>query len=123
MVFVTKYRRKAITERVFEVLKTSWEATCKEFECDLREAGWEYDHARLLVGFPPKVPLSKLVNSLKGGSAHRLRQHNFPEVTSKLWGQHFWSPSYCAVSCGGAPLAIVKRYIENQRVERGSAPP
>jgi putative transposase len=102
LVFVTKYRRKVITERVFEVLKTSWEATC--------------------VGFQPKVALSTLVNSLKGGSAHRLRQHKFPEVTSKLWGRHFWSPSYCVVSCGGAPLEVVKRYVEAQRGDSASSP-
>ena len=122
LVFVTKYRRKAITERVFGVLKASWEATCLEFECELREVGWEHDHAHLLVGFPPKVALSKLVNSLKGGSAHRLRQHKFPEVTSKLWGRHFWSPSYCVVSCGGAPLEVVKRYVKAQRGDGASSP-
>jgi putative transposase len=70
-----------------------------------------------------RVQLSKLVNSLKGGSAHRLRQHKFPEVTSKLWGRHFWSPSYCVVSCGGAPLEVVKRYVEAQRGDGASSPP
>jgi putative transposase len=36
-------------------------------------------------------------------------------VTRKLWGGHLWSPSYFAASCGGAPLGIVKQYIERQR--------
>jgi putative transposase len=75
----------------------------------------------LLVGYPPKVALSGLVNSLKGRSAHRLRGEHFPEIERKLWGPHFWSPSYCAVSCGGAPLEIVKRYVEQQR-EGASSP-
>uniref|UniRef100_UPI001D170A67 transposase n=1 Tax=Acinetobacter indicus TaxID=756892 RepID=UPI001D170A67 len=38
------------------------------------------------------------------------------EVKEKLWGNHFWSPSYCAVSCGGASLDVVKKYIEEQRI-------
>jgi putative transposase len=52
-----------------------------------------------------------------------LRSAALPEVTEKLWGEHFWSPSYCAVSCGGAPLEIVKRYVENQRGGRASSSP
>ncbi len=61
---------------------------------------------------PPTVQLSRLVNSLKGASSRRLRQQDFPEVKSKLCGSHLWSPSYFAASCGGAPLGIVKLYIE-----------
>ena len=123
LVFVPKYRRKVITERVFSVLRPSWEATCKDFGCELREAGYECDHVHLLVAYPPKVSLSTLVNSLKGVSARRLRSAHLPEVERQLWGPHFWSPSYCAVSCGGAPLEIVKRYVEAQRGDSASSPP
>jgi putative transposase len=115
LVFVPKYRRGVITERVFRVLRAAWEQVFTDFECELREKGWESDHVHLLIGYPPKVSLSKIVNSLKGVSARRVRAANLPEVRGKLWGDHFWSPSYCAVSCGGAPLEIVKRYIEQQR--------
>lgn len=122
LVFVPKYRKKIITARVFVVLKASWEETCKRFGCVLREAGWEADHVHLLVDYPPKVSLSALVNSLKGGSSHRLRGERLAEVEHKLWGSHFWSPSYCAVSCGGAPLETVRRYVENQRGGASSPP-
>jgi len=44
-----------------------------------------------------------------------LRKKRFPEVEDKLWGGHLWSPSYCAASCGGAPIDIVRKYIEDQR--------
>lgn len=121
LVFVPKYRKSVITERVFTVLKDAWERVCQDFGCELREAGWESDHAHLLVAYPPKVALSRLVNSLKGVSARRVRIANLPDVQDKLWGDHFWSPSYCAVSCGGAPLEIVKRYVEQQR--GASSPP
>jgi len=92
----------------------AWEKVCSDFECNLKEAGYEADHVHLLVTYPPKVSLSVLVNSLKGVSARRLRSAKLPEVTGKLWGRHFWSPSYCAVSCGGAPLEVIKRYVEAQ---------
>jgi putative transposase len=122
LVFVPKYRRAVITERVFTVLQLAWEQVCAGFECELRETGWESDHVHLLVAYPPKVALSRLVNSLKGVSARRVRAANLREVRNKLWGERFWSPSYCAVSCGGAPLDIVKRYIEQQRGGASSPP-
>ena len=50
----------------------------------------------------------------QGRVGSEARQPHIPEVERKLWGPHFWSPSYCAVSCGGAPLEIVKRYIQEQ---------
>jgi putative transposase len=122
LVFVPKYRRAVITERVFNTLREAWEQVCTDFDCQLRETGWESDHVHLLVQYPPKVALSRLVNSLKGVSARRLRAADLPEVRKKLWGDHFWSPSYCAVSCGGAPLETVKRYVGNQRGGASSPP-
>src|SRR3970040_2267935 len=115
LVFIPKYRRAVINERVFAVLESAWSQVCRSFGGKRRDPGWEEDHVHLLVSYPPKVALSRLVNSLKGVSARRLRASNFPEVRSKLWGSHFWSPSYCAVSCGGAPLDTVKRFIQAQR--------
>jgi putative transposase len=122
LVFVPKYRKKTISKRVFSALVESWRTVCRDFGCVLQEANYEGDHVHLLVEYPPKVSLSTLVNSLKGVSSRRLRALRLPEVVAKLWGKHFWSPSYCAVSCGGAPLAIIKRYIEGQR-RAGSSPP
>lgn len=82
---------------------------------ELREFNGETDHVHLLVHYPPKVALSRLVNSLKGVSARRLRQEFPAHIRKYLWGEHFWSPSYFAGSCGGAPLSIIKDYIENQK--------
>ena len=45
----------------------------------------------------------------------RVRAHHWPEVAKALWGDHFWSPSYCVVSCSGAPLDVINAYIDNQR--------
>ena len=115
IVFVTKYRRRAITDRVWEVMLASFRESCAAYGCDLMESGWEPDHAHLLVAYPPKVALATLAQHLKGLASRRIRARRFPEVTSTLWGRAFWSPSYCAVSCGGAPLATVKAYVEAQR--------
>lgn len=68
----------------------------------------------LLVHYPPNMAISALVNRLKGVSSRWLRQRYPTHVRKYLWGNHFWSPSYFAASCGGAPLSIIKQYIEQQ---------
>jgi putative transposase len=73
------------------------------------------------VGYPPKVALARLFNSLKGVSARRLRAADLPEVR-KTVGRALWSPSYCAVSSGGAPLEVVKAYVKKQRGGASSPP-
>ena len=122
LVFVPKYRRSPINTRVFAVLRAAWETVCQDFECELVEANFESDHVHLLVAYPPKVALAKLVNSLKGVSARRVKAAGFDEVERVLWGPHFWSPSYCAVSCGGAPLEVIQRYVQHQRGMLAPAP-
>ncbi|MEU6731364.1 IS200/IS605 family transposase, partial [Nonomuraea wenchangensis] len=69
----------------------------------------------LLIHYPPKVAISKLVNSLKGVSSHYLRKEFTGQVNRAITHGPFWSPSYFAASCGGAPLSIIKAYIEQQR--------
>jgi putative transposase len=63
---------------------------------------------------PPSLPISLLVNRLKGVSSRRLRQQYRTDVRKYLWGKHFWSPSYFAASCGGARLTVIKQDIEQQ---------
>jgi putative transposase len=115
LVFVPRYRRAVFSERVRETARTTFEKVCLDFEANLVEASCEPDHVHLLVEYPPKVALSHLVNSLKGVSARKLRQAQHPEVLQALRGDAFWSPSYCAVSTGGAALDVVKQYIQDQR--------
>ncbi len=115
LVFVTKYRHDAFTEAMLERCEEIMREVCADFEVELREFNGEHDHVHLLVHYPPKVALSKLVNSLKGVSSRRLRQEFEPHVRRHLWGGRFWSGSYFAASCGGAPLPVVKQYIRQQQ--------
>jgi len=62
--------------------------------------------------------VSKLVNSLKGVSSYQIRKKKHPSIFKKLWGGALWSPSYFAGSCGGAPIAIIRQYIEQQQTPR-----
>ncbi|MGP5019770.1 MULTISPECIES: IS200/IS605 family transposase [Halomonadaceae] len=74
----------------------------------------ETDHVHLLVNYPPKVAISRLVNSLKGVSSRRMKLLH-PELVQPAYRKNaLWSPSYFAGSVGGAPLSVVKQYIEQQ---------
>jgi putative transposase len=114
LVFVTKYRRRVLTEAAHETLRTIFTKVCQDFEAALVESNGEDDHVHLLVEYPPTVAISHLVNSLKGVSSRRLRQHH-PDMAARYYKGVLWSPSYLAASCGGAPLSIIRQYIEDQR--------
>jgi putative transposase len=114
LVFVTKYRKRIFTQKTMFALKEIFHTVCTHFEAELGEFDGEVDHVHLLISYPPKVPISKLVNALKGVSSRLLRKA-LPEIASKYWKGILWSPSYFAASCGGAPISIIKQYIENQK--------
>ncbi|MEQ4715615.1 IS200/IS605 family transposase [Nonomuraea sp. B19D2] len=115
LVFVTKYRRGALTDEMLVRCEEVMRGVCADFEVELREFNGEHDHVHLLVHYPPKVALSKLVNSLKGVSARMLRKEYSTYVRKYLCGGHFWSGSYFAGSVGGEPLTVLKQYIEQQK--------
>ena len=115
LVFVTKYRKKVFTGQVMRELKMIFASVCKDFEAVLIEFDGEGDHVHLVVNYPPKISVSKLVNSLKGVASRLLRNKGYPSIQKALWGKSLWSPSYFAGSCGGAPISIIRQYIENQQ--------
>ena len=121
LVFVTKYRKKVFTDKMYERLHFHFERVCNDFGCKLIETNGEKDHVHLLVEPLPQTTPSRLVNSLKGVSSRFayaspdgvLRQE-FTELEQYYWKGGLWSPSYFIASCGGAPLDVIKEYIENQ---------
>lgn len=115
LVFVTKYRRGVFAKEVIEDLRGIFAGVCADLEAELMEFDGEHDHVHLLVNYPPKLAVSVLVNSLKGVSSRMIRKKNYPSIRKKLWGGALWSPSYFAASCGGAPIAIIRQYIEQQQ--------
>jgi putative transposase len=114
LILTTKYRRPVITQRVADMLSVSLQSTASRLSLTIIEIGTDRDHLHVLLSHTPSTALSTIAGRLKGASSRAVRQHRFPEVTSRLWGKHFWSPSYFVVSCGGAPLQTIKRYVHDQ---------
>lgn len=115
VVLVTKYRRGAISNRVREEIINAANDVAKRYEFKILDIDGEDDHIHLIVDYPPKLSLSKLVMVLKANTAKKVREQRFEEVESVLWGNHFWSPSYFVSSTGGASLEKVRRYVQEQR--------
>ncbi|PSO62349.1 MAG: IS200/IS605 family transposase [Cyanobacteria bacterium QH_7_48_89] len=107
LVFVTKYRRKFLTPVALERLSEVFKDTARKMDFEVLEVNGEADHVHLLVEYPPKMSISKLVNHLKGVSSRTLRA----EMEIETPENHLWSPSYFASSCGGASLDKIKDYI------------
>ncbi|MGI5201892.1 IS200/IS605 family transposase [Spirillospora sp. CA-108201] len=114
LVFVTKFRHNVFADRHLSRMEAIMRDVCRDFEAELVEFNGEDDHVHLLVNYPPKMAVTRLVNSLKGVSSRRLRQE-FPDLVRHYYrANKLWSGSYFAGSAGGAPLSVVKQYIEQQ---------
>lgn len=114
LVFITKYRFQVLDGDAISRLRVLFSKICVGFESELVEMDGEDNHVHLLVQYPPKVSVSSLVNSLKGVSSRMLRQER-PDLMRRYWKGVLWSPSYFAASCGGAPINILKEYIQQQK--------
>jgi putative transposase len=116
VVLVTKYRKKAISEKVLIRLKEIFTDTLIKWECNLVEFNGESDHIHLLIDYKPDISLSKLIANLKTVSS-RLIRRDFPELASKYFYNkpYFWTGAYFVASCGGVTVSQLKKYFENQK--------
>lgn len=114
LVFVTKYRKAVFGKHHYGAMREIFDRVCGDFGATLVEMDGEGDHVHLLVTYPPKVSVAVLVNSLKGVSSRLLRK-NYKDIRKNYWRGVLWSPSYFAASCGGAPIDILRQYIEQQK--------
>lgn len=106
---VTKYRRKIINADVAKNLLDSFNLICERFNVRINEFNGEPDHVHLLICAKPDLNMSRFIGQLKGRSSYEVHKA-FPDLA----GGPFWSPSYCLLTTGGAPIDVIKRYIERQ---------
>lgn len=113
LVLVTKYRSKVIDDAISNRLKEIFEKIQSNYNVTLQEWNHDKDHVHILFKAHPNSELSKFINAYKSASS-RLIKKGFPEIRQKLWKEHFWSRSYCLLTTGGAPIEVIKKYIETQ---------
>jgi putative transposase len=114
LVLVSKYRRRVFDARMLDRCRRILEELCASWGGALLECSGEIDHVHALIDMPPRVRPSDLINVLKTVSSRLLRKE-FPALRAAYRGKPvLWSPSYCLISAGGAPIEILRQYVENQ---------
>ncbi len=113
LVLVIKYRRKVFDDATSERAKEIFEYIAKNYNITLLEWNHDNDHIHILFKAHPNSELSKFINAYKSASS-RLLKKEFQSIRKKLWKEYFWSRSYCLLTTGGAPIEVIKKYIESQ---------
>lgn len=112
VVWCPKYRRKVLVDKVAIRLKELVQSICIERNFDLIEMEVMPDHVHLLIEVDPQFGIHKAVKLIKGTTSRVLRQE-FPWLRSRILS--LWTNSYFVSTVGGAPLSVIKQYIENQK--------
>jgi len=114
LVLVTKYRKKCITKDMLNRLEEIIKDICNRWDVEVIKFSGEEDHIHLLILAHPSMELSKFINNLKTVSSRLIRKE-FKEHLSKFyWKPYFWTRAYFIATIGGAPLEIIKQYIQSQ---------
>ena len=112
VVFCPKYRRKVLVDGIDTRLKEIIQQVAGDLECEIIELEIMPDHVHILCEVDPQFGVHKFVKRVKGLSSFLLRKQ-FPTLKSRL--PTLWTNSYFISTVGGAPLAVIKQYIENQK--------
>ncbi|MBD5135469.1 MAG: IS200/IS605 family transposase [Lachnospiraceae bacterium] len=119
LVWITKYRKLVITEKIAlrtrELIRIVYQSN--EVEILARNVG--SDHIHLLVSVPPHLSASKLVQYIKGNTSRKL-QMEYKELNRQFWGQHLWARGHFVASSGNVTDEIIKEYIKNQDMQERS---
>mgnify|MGYP002280121733 CR=1 FL=1 len=117
VVFVTKYRHPVIYGDIEDDIKNLAMNICQKNDCILEDAKADLganDHIHLLIDLAPKVSVSRLCNTIKTVTSREIRKRYAEELKPYYSKPVFWKRGFSAISCGGAPLSVLKQYIENQ---------
>ena len=119
IVWVTKYR--------YHVLKGDVQVRCRDLIkqiCDAEDVRIlkgvvSKDHVHIHIEYPPSKSISDLVKRLKGRTSRRL-QEEFPQLSKRYWGRHFWAIGYAVWSTGNITDEMVQEYLEHHRGDSNS---
>ena len=113
LVLVVKYRRKVFDDRISDRAKEVFEYISPKYNITLQEWNHDKDHVHILFKALPNTEISKFINAYKSASS-RLLKKEFPQIRQKFWKVYFWSQSFCLLTTGGAPIEVIRKYIESQ---------
>lgn len=117
LVLVIKYRRRVLSPAVSDRAKGIFTRIALDYNVTLLEWGYEEDHVHIIFKAHPNSSLSKFINAYKSASSRLIKKEN-PDIRKKLWKEMFWSRSFCLLTAGGAPLSILREYVQSQGEKR-----
>ena len=113
LIFVVKYRRNVFDDEISNRAKEIFEYIAPNYNIFLQEWNHDGDHVHILFKAHPNTEISKFINAYKSASS-RLLKKEYPAIRNQLWKERFWSQSFCLLTSGGAPIDVIKSYIESQ---------
>ena len=113
LIMVVKYRRKVIDDPISERAKEIFEYIAPNYGITLEEWNHDQDNVHVMFRAQPKSEISRFINAYKSASS-RLIKKEHPQIREKLWKEAFWSQSFCLLTAGGAPIEVIREYIESQ---------
>ena len=113
LIMVVKYRRNVIDDPISKRAREIWKYIAPSYGITLEEWNHDVDHVHVMFRAQPKSEISKFINAYKSASS-RLLKKEYPEIREKLWKEAFWSQSFCLLTAGGAPVEVIRQYIESQ---------
>ena len=114
LVLVVKYRRKVFDEAVSLRAKEIFSYIAPSYGITLEEWNHDEDHVHVMFRAKPATEISRFINAYKSASS-RLLKKEYPEIRNKLWKEYFWSRSFCLITAGGAPIEVIREYIERKK--------
>lgn len=115
LVWITKYRKPAITGKIAQRMRELTRQVCQKNEVEILAGHVSKDHIHLLVSSPPHLSASKLVQYIKGYTSHKL-QAEYKELNKQFWGKHLWARGYFVASSGNVTDDVVAEYIRTQDI-------
>jgi putative transposase len=124
LVLVSKYRKKCFSKEILSRLEEILNNLAEKWDIELLEFGGEEDHIHLLLSMHPNVTPSKFINNIKTVTSRLIRKEFSEHLARFYWKPVMWTRAYCLITAGGAPLDVLKQYIESQGdKDKNSSPP
>jgi len=114
LIWITKYRYKVLTPDIGCRVRDIIRQICDSKDIVIIKGTVSQDHVHLYVSYPPKISVSDMVRFFKGRSSKKI-QEEFPQLSKRYWGKHFWGIGYAAFSSGQVTDEMIKNYLKNHK--------
>ena len=114
LVWITKYRYKVLTQDIGKRIREIIRQICESKDIQIIKGRVSQDHVHIYVSYPPKISVSEMIRFFKGRSSRKI-QEEFPQLSKRYWGKHFWGIGYAAFSSGQVTDEMIQHYLENHK--------